>query len=164
MVRYLFLSTVALMLFSVSVYSQSERAYLVDTITINNAHKVFIRKGKTVINFYCDESIIGDVDKMSLKELINHEMIFFTSIDFYSFFQSAKYSRTFFNDCKDEFEVVESSKNLTIYRRTDNVRYYLCLINIDYFNERQASVDYKKWSNPIGKGAFIKVVFPYCGD
>ena len=144
------------------LHGQSEKAYVVDTITINDPHKAFINKGGSLVTIYFDGSKLEQIKNASLKELINDESVYFTAMNFYSFFSPVEYDKTFFNKCSDNFNIAYDTKKISVYKIPDIHRFYLCLINIEYFNYQQRSVDYKIWKTPLDKGAYIKVVFPYC--
>jgi hypothetical protein len=140
--------------------AQIKKAYVVDTINIENPHKAFLRKGGSLLTVYFSGDQLEKVKKSSLKELINDDKVYFTSINFYSFFTPLNSFEKAPGNCNENVTLL-SGKN-EIYSVSGVDKFIICLINISYFNEKQVSVDYKSLGVPFEKGTFLKAAYSYC--
>ena len=139
-----------------------KHAYVVDTININNPHKAFIQKGANSVKVYCEGDKLNIVNKGNLRKLINSSNIYFTAINFYSFITPKNLYSKGPSNCEEILSPISKGGKVDIFKVEGVDKYLLCLININYFNKKQESVDYKSWKIPFDKGTYVKVVFPLC--
>ena len=140
---------------------QSRDAYVVDTIAIENVHKAFIEKSGSQLTLYFDGSQIDIVKRGNIRDIINDDKIFFSSINYYSFFTPKNASEKAPLNCSETLVNIQKGK-VEISRVEGVDSFILCLINIEAFNRKQESVDFKPWRTQLDQGAYIRVVYPLC--
>ena len=140
--------------------------YVVDTIKVENP--IIIRgQGK---EFVCSKSLVQST-KIN-KKFFNRPDVFILGDNFYCDLYPQDYKKyTYFDDGESEGHCEEIkldtliNKIIRVYKyKTDSVRFILCLINANYYNNHYNTFD-APWyciMNKDQKNSYYKIVYPLC--